>query len=317
MNYDSKYTGEEVDNLLDEVSREDFEAIANRLQEVENKLTEDPEEDEELAQLKEYVSSIKDIISVEDEGKIIKFNTPVYSVSSITARGKSTTEEGDDPEDIVKIALLEDWGSYNAETSKSTALSAYLGYNMYQYLMTDIYPVCKNIENTIEQVLSKEGGIVRQLEDDVEDLSKAQANIKTELSNVPTKTSLDDILKGYVTSTGTAADSNKLGGQNATYYATADAVTQLIERLNTLIDKLNTEYSKTTSIEQMISDFYNEMVEPNYLKINSDGSVTIKHKIIVTDDKGQNPVEIEYVDGNLKVSGSMYSPGSITARKAN
>lgn len=316
MNYDSKYTGEEVDNLLDEVSREDFEDIATRLQEVEKKLTEDPEEDEELAQLKEYVSSIKDIISVEDDGKIIKFNTPVYSVSSITARGKSTTEE-DDPEDIVKIALLEDWGSYDEDTSKFTALSAYLGYNMYQYLMDDIYPVCRNIENTIEQVLSKEGGIVRQLEDDVAALSKAQKDITIALDNVPTKTSLDDTLKGYVTSTGTAANSDKLGGQNANYYATADAVTQLINDYNKLIDKLNTEYSKTTSIRQMITDFYTATIESNYLKINSDGSVTIKHKIIVTDDKGQNPVELEYVDGNLKVNGNMYSPGSITARKSN
>lgn len=317
MNYDSKYTGEEVDNLLDEVSREDFEDIANRLQEVENKLTEDPEEDEELAQLKEYVFSIKDIISVEDEGKLIKFNTPIYSVSSITARGKSTTEEDEDPEDIVKIALLEDWGSYNTDTSKSTALSAYLGYNMYQYLINDIYPVIQDIEDTIENVLIAGDGPLKQLESTVSTLSTGQNVINKALENVPTNDSLASTLTGYLKTTDTAADSNKLGGQNATYYATAETVTQLIDRLNTLINKLNTEYSKTTSIKQMISDFYNEMVEPNYLKINSDGSVTIKHKIIVTDDKGQNPVEIEYVDGNLKVNGSMYSTGSITARKAN
>ena len=74
------------------------------------------------------------VISYDETNGALHFSSPLYSDGFITALGAGGVSGGDSSGGAVGVDILQEWGQYNSGTSKQTALSAYLGWELRQSL---------------------------------------------------------------------------------------------------------------------------------------------------------------------------------------
>lgn len=70
--------------------------------------------------------------SISYENGMLHFSKGIYSDGDVTALGASQTSSGGSGSAGGGVDLLQAWNAYNSATGKQTALSAYLGYDLYQ-----------------------------------------------------------------------------------------------------------------------------------------------------------------------------------------
>ena len=172
----------------------------------------------------EGFASIKNMWRFDpDDPSTIYSEFNAYVKGAFSALGKSTETGGDGSFD-----LLQDWAQYDAETGKSTALSAYLGYELYQKLQSGAVLSLKS-EGTGNVVtgISKNGTV----------LTVTKGSI--DLSPYATKGELDDRIDELVNGAPAAFDTLK---------EIADVLQGNVDSIGDIITTLGTKADKAVKI---------------------------------------------------------------------
>ena len=172
----------------------------------------------------EGFASIKNMWRFDpDDPSTIYSEFNAYVKGAFSALGKSTETGGGGSFD-----LLQDWAQYDAETGKSTALSAYLGYELYQKLQSGAVLSLKS-EGTGNVVtgISKNGTV----------LTVTKGSI--DLSPYATKGELDDRIDELVNGAPAAFDTLK---------EIADVLQGNVDSIGDIITTLGTKADKAVKI---------------------------------------------------------------------